>query len=792
MTILQIAKEYIPCHKITIYPKDKPWITHEIKKTIKKRNQLYRRYERTRNIHHYEVYSKVKTEVNSRITEAKVQHKSKLVKKLTSLRSNPKNFWNIAKQVYGSTVKKSIPTLIEDGEQYSTTDEKANILAKYFASQSKKPDVPENYITPEIPPDNEANTLQNLTVTEEEVYTVLRKLKTGKAGGPDNLNNELLKMTARSITPSMTLLFNRILSTGIYPDVWKQANISPVFKKGDRQKKKNYRPVSLLSSTGKVLERLVFNKVYDYCKNNDLLTWRNSGYKNMDSTTNRLIYIVNKIYKHMDNKEDTCLVFLDQSKAFDRIHHESLTYKMRRMGIEGTLLNLLNNYLCNRQSRVVMDGSKSKWYHLTAGVPQGSILGPLLFLIYTNDLVDNLECDIHLYADDAVLMTHYKENKEESFQKMNRDLQRLNEWATKWFMSFNPTKTKYMVVTATETPNPDLQLDGINIEKVRSYSQLGLILNEKMNWDAHIDNIISKANKKIGLIWRLSNHVPRFAVEIIYTTYIRPQLEYCVVIYNNCTKETSTRLESCQRRAAIACTRAYQRTNTITLLEELGWDKLETRRTYLCHILMYKLTNALVPEYMTLLLPPMQGQNAGYVSRREKSFIPIRATTERYRRSIIPTAIRNWNNLHTKYRTSSSLASFKHNMKNQLFAKKITYYSQGCGSSSVTHTRMRLGLSPLRQHLFRHYIVDSPMCLLCDENEEESVTHYVMGCPRHTTARDLLLLKMEPTLDLLNININTEISIMKLIINGHPNLSFQQNVNLFNIVHEFITNSKRF
>ena len=115
----------------------------------------------------------------------------------------------------------------------------------------------------------------------------------------------------------------------------------------------------------------------------------------------------------------------------------------------------------------------------------------------------------------------------------------------------------------------------------------------------HIDNIISKAKKKIGLIWRLSNHVPRFAVENIYTTYIRPQLEYCVVIYNYCTKETSTRLESCQRRAAIACTRAYRRTNTITLLEELGWDKLETRRTYLCHILMYKLTNALVPEYMT-------------------------------------------------------------------------------------------------------------------------------------------------------------------------------------------------
>ena len=262
--------------------------------------------------------------------------------------------------------------------------------------------------------------------------------------GPDGVSNELLKLITGSVVPSLTSLYNRVIQTGTYPDLWKQANVSPVHKKGSRQEKKNYRPISLLSTTGKVLKRILFNKMYSFLTENNLLTWRNSGYKRRDSTTNRLIRIVNDIQLGLDRREPSCLVFLDQSKAFDRIHHSSLMRKLKVKGIDGGLLQLLSSYLHNRNIRVALSGAKSRWHVIKAGVPQGSILGPLLFLIYADDIEENLECDIHMYADDAVLIAKYT-NPDTAVTKINRDLEKLNTWAEKWHMSFNPEKNKYMI-----------------------------------------------------------------------------------------------------------------------------------------------------------------------------------------------------------------------------------------------------------------------------------------------------------------------------------------------------------
>ena len=600
--ILMISREYIPCHTVKIHPRDKPWITHEIKKTMKTRDKFYRCYQRTKTKTHYEAYHRVKTEVNIKIIQAKKNNRDKLVARLETLHDSPKQYWSIAKQIYGNRVRSNTPTLIDGETQYSTADEKAKLLAKYFASQSQKPTLPDNYSLPETVI-SDAPKLEHLHVSEEEVYAELRKLKTGKSPGPDGVSNELLKICSRSLTPSLTKLFNRALNASTFPQLWKQANVSPIHKKGSRQEKENYRPISLLSTVGKILERLIFNKIYAHCETNGLLTWRNSGYKKMDSTTNQLAYIVDKIYKKLDRRRDNCLVFLDQSKAFDRIHHESLKYKMEKLGISGQLLTLLANYLQNRQIRVILDGAKSSWCNISAGVPQGSILGPLLFLIYVNDLIDDLECDIHLYADDAVLMTDFGNDVQLCFEKINRDLYRLNSWAEKWFMSFNPTKTKYMVISSVDKPHPDLSMNGVMLEQVHSYRQLGLIINDRMNWEDHISSAIIKANKKMGLMWRLNNDLPRYAVEAIYLSYIRPQLEYASIIYNNCTQEQSKRLEACQRRAAIACTRAYKRTSTTRLLKELGWPRLETRRTYFSQLLLFKIANNLTPPYLKMLLP---------------------------------------------------------------------------------------------------------------------------------------------------------------------------------------------
>ena len=175
-------------------------------------------------------------------------------------------------------------------------------------------------------------------------------------------------MASRTLAPSMTMMFNKILSRGTFPQIWKQANVTPIHKKGSRQDVKNYRPISLLSCVGKILERLLFNKIYAMCEERELLTWRNSAYKKNDSTVNQLIHIVNNIYKILDTKEDCAMVFLDQSKAFDRICHEGLKRKLKLFGIQGPLHDLLCSYLDERSVRVVLDGSSSKWQKITAGV----------------------------------------------------------------------------------------------------------------------------------------------------------------------------------------------------------------------------------------------------------------------------------------------------------------------------------------------------------------------------------------------------------------------------------------
>ena len=277
---------------------------------------------------------------------------------------------------------------------------------------------------------------------------------------------------------------------------------------------------------------------------------------------------------------------------------------MKLFGIQGPLNDLLCSYPDERSVRVVLDGSSSKWQKITAG---GSILGPLLFLIYINDIVLDLDSDIHvhLYADDAVISLNFNiNNTEEQFEQIDRDIQRLSNWAATWFMSFNPVKTKFIVISNNQQENyPLLSMNGTNLERVQTYPQLGFHFNQHMSWSNHMDEQISKASKKIGLIWKLSCSIPRFAVENIYTAYIRPQIEYAHVVYANCTREQSTSLEALQRRAAIACTRAYNRTPTKRILDELGWPPLECRRNYSSLVQLYKIRHCLTPRYLHSILP---------------------------------------------------------------------------------------------------------------------------------------------------------------------------------------------
>ena len=257
--------------------------------------------------------------------------------------------------------------------------------------------------------------------TPREIFLIINSLKVNKATGPDGISNRMLKLSAPSICQSLAIVFNQIISTGIFPIDWKKANVSPIFKSVDRQLVENYRPISLLSNVSKVFERVIYKKMYEFLNANGLLTSKNAGYKKNYSTVSQLLSITQKIYEGLDNNKHIRMVFLDASKAFDRVWHSGLFYKLAQLGIENQLLQLLRSYLKDRTQRVVINGFSSSWKPVSAGVPQGSILGPLLFLVYTNDIVNYIQSDINLYADDTSLL-HISSDPIETAMDLNSDL----------------------------------------------------------------------------------------------------------------------------------------------------------------------------------------------------------------------------------------------------------------------------------------------------------------------------------------------------------------------------------
>jgi len=563
----------------------------------------------------------------------------------------------------GGHIVHSIPPINVGGNLTSYDMTKANAFTQYFASQSQAPRV-----------QHEIKQMQNIfqsklqvsQITVEEVQNILLSLNIGKANGPDNISNTILKHTARTVASSITAIINYSLSIGNFPDDWKIANITPIFKKGDKQNVQNYRPVSLLSNIGKVMERAVYKKLYEHCEANGILTWRNAGFKKNEGTINQLLYLNHTIYNNLNNGKDTAMIFLDASKAFDRIWHKGLLWKLKKIGVCDNLCEWFNSYLKDRKIRTVVHGKSSDWYKISAGVPQGSILGPLLFLIYVNDIVEDIKCEILLYADDTSLICSFdKDNMSESFQKLNGDLSTLTNWAYEWHMDFNAAKSEYVIFSNKKNINyPALSMDNQNLERVKEHTHLGLTLDETMNWDSHISKVTNKATKRISTLWKLNEVLPRRCLENYYFHFVRPILEYACICFDNCSKAASNRLESVQRKAAIACTRAYQRTSHVSLLSELAWPTLAIRRQVYKLSTMYKIINNNTPNYIKSLIPQQRGQTViSHILRNELQITIPRCRLKSFSTSFIPDTIRMWNETNNDLKTSRSLPSFKNALK---------------------------------------------------------------------------------------------------------------------------------
>ena len=341
----------------------------------------------------------------------------------------------------------------------------------------------------------------------------------------------------------------------------------------------------------------------------------------------------------------------DVSKAFDRVWHKGLLYKLNSVGITGSLLSWFTNYLSDRSQRVVLPETCSNWKPIKAGVPQGSILGPLLFLVYINDIVEDIHCTIRLFADDTSLYI-IVENPIEAAQFLNVDLDKIQQWAKKWLVSFNPTKSESLLLSRkiNKPYHPPIFMDNQVISEVNTHKHLGLILSSDYTWHEHLAEIKSKAWNRINIMRKLKFLLDRKSLQTIYFSFIRPLLEYADVVWDNCTQYEANELEKIQIEAARIVTGATRLVSLNLLYSETGWDTLASRRNKHKITMIYKMYHGLSPVYLSSLLPPTVGENVPYTLRNPTNIRTIHSHSQLYFNSFLPSAVRTWNSLPEEIR----------------------------------------------------------------------------------------------------------------------------------------------
>ena len=503
-------------------------------------------------------------------------------------------------------------------------------------------------------------------------------------------------------------------------------------------------------------------------------------------TINQLIELIHNVSYKKSLGEESRIVFFDISKAFDKVWHRGLISKLKKTGLSNLLIKWFKDYLSNRVQRVVIKGDTSVWEEINCGVPQGSVLGPLLFLIYINDLIDVIKnCSVNLFADDTCI---YYSSKfpNSTVEIMNDDLQKISDWSNKWLVKFNCDKTVSLVISNKNNDLdhdslPQLLLDGVPIKIAEKHKHLGVIINNKLSWSDHINFICEKSMKRLDAIRSLKYKCDRHTLEIFYFSFVRPILEYGQVLYAGTYLKDLEKINKVETEAMKIVTGAIKGCSTALLHLEAGWDPISNRRKNGMLIMMYKIVNRDAPVNLLNIFDDITGnQNRGvnYDLRSTQLRIPF-CKTKQYKNSFFPYGIKLWNLLPNGSKTKPTLLSFKSHLKKKEKPKKLYYF--GNRKLSVHHAKIRMGCSNLNSHLsLIIHVKDSPACS-CGF-PVESPKHYFLNCPLHARPRAKLLRSISEFTD-CNINV---------ILFGDRNLSLECNKNIFQSVHNYMKETKRF
>lgn len=541
--LYEVIDLYIP-HKLITPTSFPPWYNSSLKKVLKEKIKFFHKYCTYGNIADYDTFSLLRK--RAKRLEAHC-YRSYLKRCEDAIVKNPKLFWSFIKSSKNNP--NTIPSSLSyDGQTADSGEDICRLFATYFQSNFLSSSSRQILGAVNSPPwSNDSNIIGDIEIVPETLNKLLKTLDLTKGAGPDQLTPLFISKCADSLTSPLVILFNRSLREGIVPKIWKSAFITPIHKSGARNNIKNYRPISKLCIFAKIFERLVFNQLYNSLSATFIP--QQHGFLKNRSTTSNLLTFIDFTTSNMDAGGQVDAIFTDYSKAFDRIDHNILLEKLLFAGVHGNLYRWFTSYIENRSQAVVLNGYSSTWNEIPSGVPQGSLLGPLLFNIFVNDLASCFKhSEFLLYADDMKVFKQITSIND--CYSLQDDLSRFEEYCRLNKLDLNVTKCHS--ITFTRKPKITkfiYTLKNQELKVVEEVRDLGITHDSKLTYDKHIDKIVKKANKSMGFIIRSCTQFSSVKlIKTLFCSYVRSTLEYCSQIWNPQYYIHINRLESIQRK----------------------------------------------------------------------------------------------------------------------------------------------------------------------------------------------------------------------------------------------------
>ena len=568
------------------------------------------------------------------------------------------------------------------------------------------------------------------------------------------------------------------------------AHVTAIYKKsGPKTCKTSYRPISLLPTMSKVFESIMHDRLLKHCIENNIISEKQAAYLKGDSTVSQLLYIVHNIRKNWTNGKISHGLFLDVSAAFDKVWHNGLLAKLNHIGVEGHFLETIGSYLNNRRQVVVVDDVKSEPLEIKAGVPQGSRLGPLLFIIYMNDIIQDIESDILIFADDTSLFASGTDPVE-TVTQLNRDLEKISSWAKQWKVSFNAKKSKDVIFSKKYVNNsPPLLFDGSFIDRVNSHKHLGLLLTSTLDFSNQVNDVCLRANRKLSVL-RSINILHRQTLDLLYKLTVRSVIDYALPVYYKCLTQLQIgRLENIQYRAGKIVTGALHFTSKEKLNLELGWERIMDRGDLLSLNIFHKIHRHDTRPLIRTCMPEPDIEKK-HVTRSKGGYIPFKYKNKNFNTSFFPNTLKIWNNLSKQIQVQD-VQEFKTSIKTLIKPKRRKHFSCGSKIGNKFLTQIRVGRSNLQFHKFTLGLSESPECWC--HFKSESPEHYLLDCFLYSPERQILFNLFEhyiPTFK--NLNKKQKLNLLLNGIDSNDPEYFYLNKTLTIAVQNFIIATKRF